>query len=278
VVSECIFWWCVNTISAELVNSTVIENITNSVQVPSTFSDNPWKDAASSWFQSLYTLNLEDDQAEGGYANFSVNNVTARFTYQALEVHSPRCLGPPKLTKTQELVPHAWLPGFQVLPAEALPSPGQAYVKFLWRVVGNGINLQLSNVNASQWLPPSNVTRLITSMAHDMSTSLRRSTVGFSTEIPQWAGAAWDQQTRVRIRWGWIILPTCLLAFSFLFLAVTIALSEGEDKKKIGVWKSSVLAVLFNGLGEDVREHVGGAADMAEAREKARHLQVQLDH
>jgi hypothetical protein len=77
----------VNTISAEIVNSNVIENITNSVQVPSTFSDDPWRDANSSWFQSLYTLVLEDDQAEGGYANFSVNNVTARVTYQALEVY-----------------------------------------------------------------------------------------------------------------------------------------------------------------------------------------------
>ena len=79
VVSECVFWWCVNTISAEHVNSDLIENITNSVQVPSTFSDDPWRDANSSWHQSLFTLDLEDDQAEGGFANFSLNNVTTDY-------------------------------------------------------------------------------------------------------------------------------------------------------------------------------------------------------
>lgn len=36
----------------------------------------------------MFSLVLPDSQVPGGYANFSVNNVTARFTYQALEVHS----------------------------------------------------------------------------------------------------------------------------------------------------------------------------------------------
>jgi hypothetical protein len=80
----------------------------------------------------------------------------------------------------------------------------------------------------------------------------------------------------VHIRWPWIILPACLLIFSFIFLAVTILRSE-KDEKKIGVWKSSALAILFNGLGEDVQDYVGTKKNLGHARAKAKQIHVQLD-
>jgi hypothetical protein len=258
VVHECILYWCVNTISAALIDSRVVENITNSVQVPSTFSNNPWRDAATSWYESMFSLVLPDAQVPGGYANFSVNNVTARLTYQSVEL----------------IIPHSWLQGFQGLDSNPV-SPGEAYVKWQWRIV-QSIFLQLSNINATQWLPPGNVSQLVTSLAQAMSVSLRRTAIGFTTEIPQWQGDAWEQETRVHIRWAWIILPACLLIFSFLFLAVTIIRSE-KGGKKIGIWKSSALAVLFNGLGEDVQDSVGTQTNLGYARAKAKQINVQLD-
>jgi hypothetical protein len=174
------------------------------------------------------------------------------------------------------MVPHSWLQGFQVLPAEAHVAPGAAYVKWQWRQT-NTISLQMSYVNATEWIPPGNVTKMVTSMAHDMSISLRRSSIGFTSVIPQWQGDAFMEQTRVHIRWPWIILPACLLVFSFVFLAVTIVRSEKGDKKKIGIWKSSALAILFNGLGEDVQDQVGATMNLQAARERARQLQVHLD-
>lgn len=259
VVNECVLYWCVNTISAAVINSNVVENITNSVQVPSSFANNPWLSAASSWYQSEFSLVLPDAQVPGGYANFSVNNVTARATYQALE----------------DLVPHSWLQGFQVLPDESTVTPGQAYIKWQWRI-SNGIFLLLSNLNATQWLPPGNVTHLISSLAESMSVSLRRTAQGFTTNIPQWQGDAWEQENRVHIRWPWIVLPAALLIFSFLFLAVTIMRSEKDDKK-IGIWKSSALAVLFNGLGDDVQDYVGTRTNRGHQIAKARQIHVQLD-
>jgi hypothetical protein len=266
IVHECSVYWCVNTISSAVIDSNVVENITNSVQVPSSFADNPWRDAKSSWYQSEFSLILKDDQAPGGYANFSVNNVTARQTYQSLET----------------IVPHSWLEGFQPLPNEpevpaGKPTPGQAYVKWQWRIV-ESIFLQISNVNATQWLPEggNDVPALIKSLAQSMSVSLRRSAIGFTDDIPQWTGDAWEQETRVHIRWPWIILPASLLIFSFLFLAVTIMKSEKDDKK-VGIWKSSALAVLFNGLGDDVQDIVGTRTNLGHARAKAKQLHVQLD-
>jgi hypothetical protein len=259
IVHECALYWCVNTISAAVIDSDVTENITNSVQVPSTFANNPWFDPVSSWFQSEYSLVLPDGQAQGGYANFSVNNVTARATYQAME----------------NMIPNAYLQGFQVLPNQQVPDPNQVYVKWNERTTST-ISLLLSHTNSTQWLPPGNVSELVSGMAQAMSVALRRTAQSFTTVIPQWTGDAWEQQTRVHIRWPWIILPAALLIFSFLFLAVTIMRSEKDDKK-IGIWKSSALAVLFNGLGEDVQDFVGTRTNLGHAREKAKQLHVQLD-
>jgi heme/copper-type cytochrome/quinol oxidase subunit 3 len=77
----------------------------------------------------------------------------------------------------------------------------------------------------------------------------------------------WDQETRVHIRWPWIILPTCLLIFSCLFLAITILRSEKDDK--IRIWKSSTLAVLFNGLGEDVQNSMGAGSNLREGESES---------
>src|ERR1700744_4134220 len=111
------------------------------------------------------------------------------------------------------MAPSSWLPGFQLLPAESTADPGQAYVKFDWRSVGDGINWQISNINASQWLPSSNVSEMITNMARDISTTLPRSAFCFSTDIPQQLGDSWEQETRAPIPWAWIIMPTSLLFF-----------------------------------------------------------------
>jgi hypothetical protein len=258
IVHECLFYWCVNTISLDVVNSQVIENVTASTQVPSTFANNPWFDPVTSWYQSEFSLVLPDSQLEGGCANFSVNNVTARATYQALEL----------------IIPSSWMQGFQAPDTQQPPDPGQTYVKYQWRIPEE-ISLQLSNVNATQWLPPGNVTELVTSLAQVMSTALRRTAIGFTTDIPQWIGDAWEEETRVRVRWPWIILPACLLIFSFIFLAITILRSNGNGN--IRIWKSSTLAILFNGLGEDVQRHVGSGPNLGEARARARKLTVHLD-
>jgi hypothetical protein len=148
------------------------------------------------------------------------------------------------------------------------------YVKWNWRIT-NEISLQLSNANATQWLPPGNVTELVTSLARAMSISLRRTAIGFTTDIPQWIGDAWDQETRVHVQWPWTAFPACLLIFSFLFLAITILNSNKDDR--IRIWKTSTLAVLFNGLGEDVQRHVGTGPNLGEARARARQLTVHLD-
>ena len=52
---------------------------------------------------------------------------------------------------------------------------------------------------------------------------------------------------------------------------------QAEERLSPGIGKSSTLAVLFNGLGEDVQKHVGTEPNLGEARARARQLTVQLD-
>jgi len=81
----------------------------------------------------------------------------------------------------------------------------------------------------------------------------------------------------VHIRWQWITLPIALLLFALAFLLATVWRST-KDAEQIGIWKTSALAILFNGLGEDVQGYVGaGNNGMGYTRRKAKDLKVHLD-
>jgi hypothetical protein len=80
----------------------------------------------------------------------------------------------------------------------------------------------------------------------------------------------------VKIRWIWVTLPLSLLVFSFIFLLATVIRSS-RDEDTVGIWKTSALAVLFNGLGDDVQSNVGPHVRMGEARSKARDMKVHLE-
>jgi len=72
-------------------------------------------------------------------------------------------------------------------------------------------------------------------------------------------------------------LPAILLLFSLLFLVATVIRST-KDQDNVGIFKTSALAILFNGLGEDVAAQVGsGNNRMGYTREKARDIKVKLD-
>ncbi|KAJ5413806.1 hypothetical protein N7509_000433 [Penicillium cosmopolitanum] len=58
-------------------------------------------------------------------------------------------------------------------------------------------------------------------------------------------GSIYANQVMVRVQWAWIVLPTLLVILGNVFLVWTTCTS----RKKI-IWKSSVLAFLFHGLGD----------------------------
>jgi hypothetical protein len=84
---------------------------------------------------------------------------------------------------------------------------------------------------------------LFNGLAKSMTTYIRSSDLPDS--VFNVTGTAWHTETFVRVKWPWIILPSALVLFSIVFLAVTVVLNS---RRKVMVWKNKSLASLFHGL------------------------------
>jgi hypothetical protein len=124
------------------------------------------------------------------------------------------------------------------------------------------------------WQAPNNVTAHVGRLAAAFTNVVRNEASANGTE--RIIGPAWESETFVNIRWPWVSLPLFLLLFSLAFLLTTVLKSTEEQSHGIGIWKTSALAILFNGLGEDVQKSVGTGCGMGEIRARAREIHVKL--
>lgn len=60
-------------------------------------------------------------------------------------------------------------------------------------------------------------------------------------------GKAWKYIRIVKVEWPWLAIPLSLLLISGLFLIATVIRSS---KDKVGIYKTSALASLFSGVGD----------------------------
>ena len=60
--------------------------------------------------------------------------------------------------------------------------------------------------------------------------------------------------------WRWLTLPIALEALSIAFLAWTIIETR---RKKIPVWKDSMLATLFHGVSQDAYPDIAAASKVS---------------
>jgi hypothetical protein len=70
---------------------------------------------------------------------------------------------------------------------------------------------------------------------------------GLQTTNDTWSGDAYADESFVRVRWHWIVLPAFLELASLVLLVLTIIHSRRMD---IPLWKSSVLALIYHGVDE----------------------------
>ncbi|KAF2101109.1 hypothetical protein NA57DRAFT_36112 [Rhizodiscina lignyota] len=119
--------------------------------------------------------------------------------------------------------------------------------------------------------PFSDIVNLNDRVGKLMTNVLLTSFVGANLQV----GTAWEQVVFINVRWIWMVLPFTLLLFSLLFLLATIFKSE-DEKGDIGIWKTSALAVLLNGLRGDVQRQMGDSHEMGEARKNAEDVRVKL--
>lgn len=124
------------------------------------------------------------------------------------------------------------------------------------------------------WLPPNNVSKHMQRLAAAMSVVVRN-TQASGKELQQTKAVVWKQYTLVKFRWAWISLPVVVLSLSLFFMIGTVVISTRE-REQVGIWKSSVIAVLFNGLGDEVKQVVPPNCSMGQARAKVQDLKVRL--
>ena len=125
------------------------------------------------------------------------------------------------------------------------------------------------------WDTPNNITAHMAQAVAGMNQVMRRNTLSATYRHDVAVGLAWKTVVIVSIRWQWITLPAALVLFALVFLATTIW--KNSKQESIGIWKTSALAILFNGLGEDVQEHVGSVDKRSHVRAKARDMKVHLE-
>jgi len=191
---------------------------------------------------------LPDLDGSGNDVQYGLNNFTARKTIHLLEYIAPSNM--------------------------VARSPSEpALFKGIWRAATPLLHEikpernPFINPNLESWL--ADMSRAFTTMV--------RKTRNFDTDkVDNVNGKTWQPIVKVKIRWRWIILPVVLLMFSLIFLLATVIRSTKQDAK-VGIWKTSALAVLFNGLGEDVQETVGNTTSRGYARSKAKDLKVKLE-
>jgi len=102
------------------------------------------------------------------------------------------------------------------------------------------------------WMAP-NVTRSMENLAVYMTNALRNNDSSILAEAqnnpsaiaPDQAvlGTVWVQEQFVSVRWVWLAMPLALILFVTIFLVATIVKTS---RSRIGVWKSSPLALLFH--------------------------------
>lgn len=88
-------------------------------------------------------------------------------------------------------------------------------------------------------------------------------------------GTAWASEVFVSVSWKWFSLPFALLLLSLIFLLTTI-FKSAEEEQDIGIWKTSALPVLMNGLRGDVRRKMGNSTKMGDIRSQARTVDMKL--
>jgi hypothetical protein len=255
-VHECVLYWCVQSVQSRFYLGRGFENTTKAVQLESP-DGNPWKffDVQGSQiprYQANFSLSLPPSvQPDSPINHFSVNNLTIVQTLLSLDQIAPSYLTASDVSTEAQL---RWLNGGQFFgaPPQSLPMPQDTF----------------------PWLPPNDVTAHVEKMATLMTIVMRNTPDGNALQMVN--GTAWEERTYVLIHWPWAAFPFSLLGLSLAFLMATVAKSSHEEDQ-VGIWKNSMTAVLFNGLGEDVQKTAGPNRRTGEANAEARKIMVRLE-
>jgi hypothetical protein len=253
VAYECVLSWCTQRLSTSFLWGHVTENVTQSFQ--NTTEGYPWLTKIDSNNKPAYAYlrNItitppdqprSDNPDEDRVITFGTTSTYAQSTIFTLDILAPSFLTIGNQSN----------------------SPMFKY--------NNRNNPQSRLMTANPWMPPNNISEHMANLATAMTRAIRN-TQSSNGSFEMINGTAWDQVLRVHIRWSWVSLPLVLLTAGLIFL-LAVVFKSSKESDEVGIWKTSALAILFNGLGEDVQRSISPGCRMGEARAKARELSVKL--
>jgi hypothetical protein len=251
---ECILFWCTKTVQSAYYWGHKQENISNVLPMQ-TQDQFPWElipdpEGALTRYISNFTRTLPSrSQPDLQNNTFSITNVTALQAVFVIDDIAPSYVVAANSSDAPQI---KWLNGPEYGAPLLISFPDDLNV----------------------WSPPNDVVARVDFLANTL-TDLIRNTPDANNKIELIHGFAWDQRTGVQVRWAWFSLPVALLVFSVVFLLVTVYESS-KDEEFVGIWKTSTIAVLFNGLGDEVQTKFGTNCKMGEARAKARVIKVKI--
>jgi hypothetical protein len=214
IAQECVLRWCTKTISARYYKGNYTEKIistfTNDTMIPYPIDFN------SSTYEYYYRTNItiippgQDDV-------FKVPNDTALQTIFTMDQNVPLFVTQLNMTS----VPY-------------LRSRND---------LNDSNEARLSIERNNRWALPNNASVHLADLATAMTNVIREYPT--SSELVYGSGSL---EVYVLVSWGWFALPVILLFATLVFLVGTILQSKRQNE--IGVWKTSSVAVLANGLDD----------------------------
>jgi hypothetical protein len=250
---ECEFHWCVKSVTPSFAFGKFTENVTQEVQLNTNNVDDPWREVTDDegvlheYYLPQFNLTLPDKTSPTGQTLFGMNNLTAHVSEIPFTA----------------LIPSWWQ-------AENATAP----LSVKWNTAFDTPDMNDGRNNP--WGVTPDIPDLVTRFASSVSSVLRTTKSITTNQLNVVNGTAWKQETHVLLKWEWVTLPLSLLLFSLVFLISTV-IQSSKEQSKIGVWKTSALAVLFNGLGEEIQETLGPRVRVGDARARAKKLSVHLD-
>ncbi|KAH0424302.1 hypothetical protein CcaCcLH18_11653 [Colletotrichum camelliae] len=117
------------------------------------------------------------------------------------------------------------------------------------------------------------VQRAMEGLADSITSRWRNGDGNKSVRVGPARGVVWEQQTCVHVNWAWLALPAAMVLLTAVFLTLTVIQTSASERLP---WKSSMLAVLFNGLDEKTRDAAGPVMSLQEMQVAADTTKMQL--